>query len=184
MPQKNITDIVATIVGELTPLESEDRRRVIQASLMLLGESPVTSPERKTVDYENESRADVDLPPRARTWMRQNSLSTEQLHQIFHPGDDGMEIIVSAIPGKGKRERVRNAYILLGTARLISSGDAKFEDKDARAICERYGFFDGTNHVKYMKDGNEFTGSKERGWTLTAPGLKHAASIISELTKS
>jgi hypothetical protein len=184
MTRKNITDIVATIVGELTPLESEDRRRVIQASLMLLGESLVTSPERVAVDHANDSKDDVDLPPRARTWMRQNSLSTEQLHQIFHPSEDGMEIIVSNIPGKGNRERVRNAYILLGTARLVSSGDAKFEDKAARAVCERYGFFDRTNHMKYMKDGNEFTGSKEKGWTLTAPGLKQAASIISELTKS
>ena len=45
------------------------------------------------------------------------------------------------------------------------------------------GFFDGTNHMKYMKGGNEFTGSKDKGWTLTAPGLKVGASLVTQLSK-
>jgi hypothetical protein len=183
MTKKSVTDIVATIVGELTPLQSEDRQRVIQASLMLLGESPLATSKNPVQEKQNDVGDDSELPARVRTWMMQNNVSADQLQQVFHSGADGTEIIVPEIPGKVNRDRVRNAYVLLGLARLISSGEAKFEDKDARALCGRYGFFDGTNHMKHMKGGNEFTGSRSTGWTLTAPGLKMGAALILQLAK-
>jgi len=184
MSAKSITDIVAKIVGELTPLDSEERKRVVQASLMLLGETAVaeTKSAADTNKGEESSLDAGELSPRARTWSKQNGLSQESLSQIFHQGSDGVEIIVADIPGKGNRDKVRNAYVLLGIAKMISTGEPSFDDKDARALCERYGFLDSTNHAKYIKGGNEFTGSKDRGWTLTAPGLKHAATLVAELS--
>ncbi|WP_298368393.1 hypothetical protein [uncultured Bradyrhizobium sp.] len=182
MTQKSITDIVAAIVAELTPLQSDERQRVIQASLVLLGESPLAV-GKKLPEAQSETDYGNDVPARARTWMKQNHLSVNQVQQVFHTSSDGVEIIISEIPGKGNRDKVRNAYVLLGIAGLISSNEPRFDDREARALCERYGFFDGTNHMKYMKGGNEFTGSKEKGWTLTAPGLKQGAAIILNLTK-
>ncbi|OCK58057.1 hypothetical protein [Bradyrhizobium sp. LMTR 3] len=182
MTQKSITDIMAAIVAELTPLQSEERQRVIQASLVLLGESPLAASKKSTAGLSDADDSS-EMPARARTWIKHNNLSLDHIQQVFHVGSDGVEIIISEIPGKGNRDKVRNAYVLLGVARLISSNDPRFDDKDARALCERYGFFDGTNHMKYMKGGNEFTGSKEKGWILTAPGLKHGAALILDLTK-
>jgi hypothetical protein len=179
---KGVIDVVRIIVDELTPLESEERQRVIQASLTLLGEGSFKSAPK--VDDEEDSRVGdgEGVTARARSWMRQNGLVLEQLNDVFHFGPDGVEIIASEIPGNTNRDKVRNAYVLLGVARFLASGEPKFDDKAARVLCERYGFYDQTNHMKYMKGGNEFTGSKRAGWTVTAPGLKHAAVVIKRLT--
>lgn len=183
MMTKSVTEVVAAIVKELTPLGAEERRRVIQASLVLLGDAPVAAAVPPTSEAEGEV-ADPGLSPRARAWTRQNGLSLEDLQQTFHLEGNDCQLIVSEIPGKANRDRVRNAYLLAGAARLIVTGEPKFDDREARDLCERFGFFDPTNHSKYVKGGNEFTGSKEKGWTLTAPGLKQAAQLISELTRA
>src|SRR5262245_53981279 len=140
MTQKSITDIVATIVAELTPLQSEERQRIIQASLVLLGESP-SAISKKSAASQSDADDSSEMPARARTWIKQNNLSVDHIQQVFHAGSDEVEIIIPEIPGKGNRDKVRNAYVLLGVARLISSNEPKFNDKDARALCERYGFF-------------------------------------------
>jgi hypothetical protein len=182
MTAKSVTEVVAAIVKELTPLGAEERRRVIQASLVLLGDAPVVAAVHAP-DVEDEV-AESSLPPRARAWTRQNGLSLEELQQTFHIEGDDCQLIVSEIPGRANRDRVRNAYLLVGAARLIATGEPRFDDRGARDLCERFGFFDPTNHSKYVKGGNEFTGSREKGWTLTAPGLKQAALLISEFTRA
>jgi hypothetical protein len=151
---------------------------------VLLGETPIKA--TSTAPYtpqgeQGEDDVDSKMPVRARTWIRQSGLSVEQLHQVFHFGDDGIEIIASEIPGKNYREKTRNAYMLCGISKFLASGEAKFDDRAARELCERSGFYDQTNHAKYMKFGNEFTGSKDKGWTLTAPGLKQGAALILSL---
>jgi hypothetical protein len=182
MSKKGATQIVDMIVKELTPLESEERQRIIQASLTLLGEAPIKSGKRGVNESDDDGAAGGPGPSaRSRVWMKQNGLSVEQVSQVFHISTDDAEIIAHDVPGKTRRDKVRNAYILIGVARYLFSGDARFDDDTARVVCERYGFYDHTNHMKYMKGGNEFTGSKEKGWILTAPGLKHGAAIVQEI---
>ena len=181
MAKKGIAEIVGIIVAELTPLTSEERQRVIQASLTLLGESPMTL--AKGTDTQVPVReGDEKLPPRTRIWMQQNDLSAEQLEQVFHIHNETVAVIAAGMPGKNRSEQSRNAYVLTGAARFLATGEVNFEDKEARTLCESLGCYDSTNHAKYLKDkGNEFTGSKDDGWKLTAPGLKRAASLIKEL---
>jgi hypothetical protein len=176
MKTKSITQAVADVVDALTEFPPEERRRIVQASLTLLGDASVALDDK--VDGRN---ADDGLPAKARVWMKQYGVTAEQTSEVFHPGENGMEIIAS-IPGASRREQVRNAYILCGIARLLTNGETKFDDKAARQLCERGGFFDHTNHTKYMK-GSEFTGSKDKGWVLTTPGLKHGATLVIELAK-
>ena len=113
--------------------------------------------------------------------MQQHGLTAEQISQVFHFGDEGPEIIAH-IPGANRKEQVRNAYVLCGIGRLLTNGETRFEDNVARSICESGGFFDSTNHMKYMK-GSEFTGSREKGWVLTAPGMSLGASLVVQLSK-
>lgn len=182
MSKKSVTEVVSAIVDELTPLSSEDRLRVVEASLMLLGES-----KRRPVEQSGEqtvSASGDELPQAARIWMHQNNLTHDELQQVFHISTEGVEVIASEAPGKGRSEQVRNVYLLLGASRLLASGDASFDDKAGRAQCESLGCYDSTNHSKYMKDkGNEFVGTKTGGWTLTAPGKKRAAALVKEMSK-
>jgi hypothetical protein len=173
---KTATQAVANIVQELTDFSSEERRRIVQASMTLLGESAALPLPEQEVELQQEG----GLPAKARSWMKQYGLTPEQLNQVFHFGEEGVEVIAS-IPGANKKEQVRNAYILCGLGRLLGSGESKFDDKSARRICELGGFFDGSNHMKYMKC-SEFTGSREKGWVLTSPGLKLGASLVTQLS--
>jgi hypothetical protein len=179
MSQKTLTQAVTNIVRELEAFSSEDRHRIVQASMTLLGEVPMRLvPDGG--DGEPGQNQNVEAPAKARNWMAQYDLNFDQINQIFHFGEEGPEIIAS-IPGANRREQVRNAYILCGIGRLLASGETKFDDKVARRVCELGGFFDGTNHMKYMK-GSEFTGSREKGWVLTAPGLKFGALLVAQLS--
>jgi hypothetical protein len=179
--KKSMTAVVGEVVDLLTPLESEERGRVVRAALTLLGERSDDMGGAPLGSFGENERESGTVSGVARGWMRQNDLSAEQLQQVFHFADGDVRFIGADVPGKNNREKVRNAYVLLGVARFLSSGQTKFDDKAARAICDEYGIYDQTNHMKYMKGGNEFTGSKEKGWSVTKPGLKHGAILVKGL---
>lgn len=178
MSQNPLTQAVTNIIRELKDFSSEDRVRIVQASMTLLGEAParLISDEEDAGSHREKKG---ELPAKARNWMKHHGLTLDQVNQVFHFGDDGPEII-AAIPGTNRKDQVRNAYVLCGVGRLLAFGETKFDDKTARDVCEAGGFFDGTNHMKYMK-GSEFTGSRQKGWVLTAPGLNLGASLVAQL---
>jgi len=125
------------------------------------------------------------ISARAHIWMKQYSISTEELQQVFQLAAGSAEVIAGEIPGKNKKEKTYNAYVLTGIAGLISTGNASFDDKAARGLCERFGCYDQANHSSTIKDrGNEFTGTKDAGWALTAPGLKRGAALVKDMTKN
>jgi len=175
---KTIVEVVGTIVDELTPFGSDERRRAVDAAMTLLGEEKIKPPRADVTQGDDEDLG--TLSPRVKTWMRQNNLSMQELQQAFHI-ENGLAEIIAEIPGKNNKEKVRNAYILTGVSNFILAGEQKFDDTTARALCERVGIYDSTNHSKYMKIGNEFTGSRERGWTVTIPGLKAGANLVKEI---
>jgi hypothetical protein len=176
-------EAVSQIVNLLAPLSPEDRRRAIRASLALLGDEGVIPGEKGGPEGgEQDQGEDNGLPPRARAWMKQNDVTIDEIQQTFHMGDGVAEVIASDIPGKNGKEKTLAAYILAGIAGLLATGNAAFDDNSARGVCRSSGCFNLANHAAYLKEkGNEFTGSKENGWTLTMPGLKRGAAIVKEL---
>lgn len=186
MPSSKPSDIVGKIVDLLTPLSSEDRARVISASRTLLGEPGVDGMHRGDAGAGEPGvveEAALTATGKAKTWQKQNAITADQLGQVFHSADGKTDVIAAEIPGKNKKEKTLNAYVLSGIKGLLSSGEAKFTDKDARELCTSAGCYDSANHASTLKDkGNWFTGTKEKGWTLTAPGLKHGAQLVKGLT--
>jgi len=185
MAKANQTEILAKLIDLLTPLKSEERQRMVNASLTFLGDQvsgQIKSAEMRTeVGDDND---DLNLPIRARAWVRQIGLTSEQLQQVFHFADGKVDVIASDIPGSSAKVKTVNAYVLAGLAKYLASGDLKFDDKLARSVCATSGCYDNTNHATYLKaKGNLFTGSKE-GWAMTSPGLKHGAELVKALTKS
>ncbi len=176
MNTKNITEAVSTIVDELAEFSPEERQRIVRASLTLLGNSPQIASA-----YADEDTGDAQFPAKARMWMKRCGVTAEQIAHVFHRDGDDVKVIAT-IPGSTKREQVVNAYVLSGIAKLLALGESKFDDKSARALCELGGFFDSTNHMKYMKS-SEFTGSRDKGWVLTTPGLERGAALVSQIVQ-
>jgi Spy/CpxP family protein refolding chaperone len=183
MPSKT-AQIAGDIVELLTPLASEDRHRAVSAALMILGEQaiPLQAAANSNPETTPAGTSGERLPDRAKLWARQNSIDDETLQQVFHILDDGVEVIAAAIPGKSKKEQALNCYLLTGISRLLASGDTSFDDKQARSVCQQFGCYDNTNHSSYLKDkGNELAGNKDRGWSLTSPGLKSGAALVKQI---
>jgi hypothetical protein len=177
------TDETIKLVELLKPLPSEDRKRAIQAAMILLGEVQPSVPLRADTEEDATEQGDGfdTLTPRARSWMKQNDIAITQLQQVFHI-DEGRAEVIAGVPGKNKKEQTYNVYILAGLAELLVTGNTTFQDRQARALCESSGCYDSANHAVHLRNrGNEFTGTKDKGWTLTAPGLRRAAEIVREL---
>ena len=109
------------------------------------------------------------------------NLSGEELDQVFHFYSNGTFDLLN-VPGKSKREQTLNTYVLTGLGwYLASQGKRDFNDSMAREFCEQIGCYDQANHAAHLKSrGNEFTGDKIRGYTITNPGMKKGVALIKE----
>lgn len=180
----DMADVATKIVNLLKPLNSEQRQRVVEAALTLVGEAPARLQQKAGGETDISIKGGENLQARVQTWMRQNALTFEQLQQVFHTQDGNTEVIASAIPGANDKEQTLNGYVLRGVSCFITSGSPNFDDKSARGLCNTLGCYDPGNHATYLKGrGNLFAGSKEKGWTLTAPGLAKGAALVKEITK-
>jgi hypothetical protein len=185
MAKIKMTDVVTKMVDLLTPLSVEERRRAIAASLTLLGDQPSGSEQGAGASNREDAKVLPGPSGRAGVWMKQNNISMDELEQVFSIADGVVEVIASDIPGKDDKEKTYNSYVLVGIARLLATGSPNFDDKLARALCKTSGCLNRSNHSQYLKDkGNEFAGSKDKGWMLTAPGLKRGAALVKVLSKT
>jgi hypothetical protein len=179
----DIPAVTTELYNLLKPLDSSERTRIIKAALMMLGDDASDVETKKSAKAE-EPDDDSTLPAKAKSWMTKYSVTEEQLGHVFHI-DGGSEVIAAAAPGKNGKEKTINAYVLTGISSLISTGEAKFDDKTAREVCKNMGCLSETNHATYIKDrGNVIGGSKDAGWTLTGPGLKVGADLVKGLAEA
>src|SRR5882757_7160293 len=85
-----VAEVVSKVVALLEPLESQDRQRAISASLTILGESSQNgrpseaqrTPPADGKGSQRETEAD-GVNPRAKSWMKQNNVTPEQLEESF-----------------------------------------------------------------------------------------------------
>src|SRR5690349_16524698 len=112
MAKQKPSEVTAKIVDLLEPLSSDERKRVIQAALTLVGEAPLA------VAGGDGGGDTSELPQRARQWAKQNGLALDNLQQVFNIAADGVEVIAAEVPGKSKKVKTYNAYVLAGVAKL------------------------------------------------------------------
>ncbi|WP_440641197.1 hypothetical protein ACSHT2_08660 [Bradyrhizobium sp. PUT101] len=179
---------MGAVLAALEPLDAEERARVVawaMQKLSIQGHQTLkpNSPETKSLE-PNDTVQETPVSSKGALWMRQNGLTALHLSEVFHFEDSGAEIIASEVPGSSTRDKVKNAYVLLGLSNFLVNGTPTVGDKAGRSVCERFGIYDKTNHSKAFKGGNELTGSANAGWTVTAPGLRHAATLVKQISKS
>lgn len=183
----SITETLKSLVDLIEPLSPEERRRVVQGALAFYGDATVSatavdSSAGRGGTAHADAGSELGFAAKARAWMKQNDVSTELLEQVFHFGPHGHVELIASLPGKSRREQTLAAYILTGLGNFLTKGDGSFDDELARGRCETAGCFDAGNHAKFLKDkGNELSGDKQKGWSLTSPGLKRAAGLVKEM---
>lgn len=181
---KSITEATAKVHAILEPFESDERRRVVNAALILLGDDTTAGsrkPQHQRNDHIKEDGVTDagDFPPAAGRWLKKNGLEIDTLEHYFHFDDGNVQPIELPGDGKSKREKTINTYLMQGVAALLQSGTAAFDETAARDQCRKLGCYDSPNHGKYLKQfGNQITGSKSNGWKLTVPGLTAAAKLL------
>lgn len=165
---KATTDLVRL----LSPFTSEERQKIIHASLMLLGGSeaasvPPCGANAGTPGALGDAAKDAGeggLPVKAAAWVRQNGLTKEQLDHVFDIDGSTVTLIADNIPGKSLKDKTIAAYVLRGITQLLATGEPTFDDKAARKVCEDHGCYNSANHAVYLKYlGNLVTGSKSGG---------------------
>lgn len=174
-----LTVPMGKVVEILSPLDSDERKRVVQAAFALLGETAPAGSSSKAASPGSGGTDLSDVAPAAAAWLAKVKITREQLEHNLH--FDGGKVRVIGLPGRATKriDQVVNAYLMSGLASFLATGDASFTDQDARSLCEDQGCYDPTNHAKYIKEfGNRITGSKRSGWKLTTPGLTAAAELF------
>lgn len=179
------TDLKALVTGLfdlLEPAEPGERAKAIGAVLTMLGDDQI-APAKKSPALGNDEEDDgSEYPVKARQWMKKFGVNDEQIAHVFHVEDGKSEVVAHEAPGSSTKQKTVNAYVLTGISQLLTSGEPKFDDKSARAVCKSLGCLDESNHSYNLKGkGNLFGGSKDTGWTLTGPGLKTGADLVKGL---
>ncbi|HLL27686.1 MAG TPA: hypothetical protein VKT73_08550 [Xanthobacteraceae bacterium] len=172
---------LTTIIGVLTPLSSEERRRTVNAAMTFLGEDTdgPGDPHKP-----GKPGADEQGQPNVAKWMKQYGVNREELEHAFQFKDDGSFEVLD-VPGKSKRERTANTYILCGLGKFLATNQRNFDDAYARALCDTFGCYDQANHSAILQGHRtEFTGDKTKGYTMTPQGLKRGAALVKELAEA
>ena len=172
----------------LEPLTSDARHKAVAAVFAMLGESAGFGPTTGSVLFGSVQGGDPALKQsdsvakvssKAQLWLRQNEISDELLFEVFHYNGASFEYIGRDVPGDSNRSKTKSCYLLTGIASFLLSGEAAFQDSDARYMCEKFGCYDGANHSGSIK-ALALSGSKASGFSLTVPALRAGAGCLKE----
>lgn len=142
------------------------------------------SVSEKPADRESGAAARVEdgldsVSPVAKKWMARNNLSAVALGKIFSLGGDEIDLIAKKVPGKSKRERMYNVFLLKGVAAYLASGAARFAHDQVREACVHYDAYDSANFATYLKSFSaDISGDKGTGYALTPRGLSSGTDVI------
>ncbi|MFA5958845.1 hypothetical protein [Hyphomicrobium sp.] len=178
-------EALVSLLRILKPLTSVERHRAVAAAMTYLGEKYGGDGERRARsggrEEESSGLGGGDYPRAVSAWMKQHDIAPDEIDQVFQFQDDG-PFVIHDVPGKTKKERTLNAYVLTGVAQFLTTNDRTFQDAVARKFCEDIGCLDAANHAATLKDrGPEFSGDKNKGFTISNVGLKRGAAIVKEV---
>jgi hypothetical protein len=146
-----------------------------------------TSEERASAAprHEQQSAAETEddgISDAGKKWVRRNGLDSTSLGTVFSLGVDDIEVVANKIPGKAKKDRMRNVILLKGVAAYLSGGVARLSHAELKETCLHYDAYDEANSTKYIKAfASDVSGSAKSGYTLTSRGLASATELIKSM---
>jgi len=189
---------ISAVYASLKKLEPEAQKRVLNYVAMKLNigtsvgsslpteidslpepEVEVQTKERASESAEQTGEALEGISPVAKKWMTRNGLQEQQLSRIFSLGVDEIDLIAKTVPGKKKKEKMHNVFLLKGIAAYIGTGAARFTYEQAKETCLHYDAWDSTNFSFNFKSlAGEVSGSKDSGYALTPRGLSNGTELV------
>jgi hypothetical protein len=195
-------DAYRTVYLALKSLDAAAQLRVLRYSAEMLGlrfETPspdgrvhADRPEQSN-DYttnaptlEAQPSDDTDgLNSIALRWMRRSDLDPKDLRTLFSLGVDEIDLIAKSVPGKSKRERMRNVLFLKAIAAYLGTGAARVAYEQLKEAAIHYKAYDAANFAAHIKSfAADIGGTKESGYTLNARGLSAATDLIKQMLPS
>jgi hypothetical protein len=156
-----------------TPQEKEPEETEIGSAK----EEPTGRAEQPDDDLEGVS-------PAGRKWLARNGLQAKQLWKLFSLGVDEIDLIAGKVPGKSKKDKMHNVFLLKGVAAYLGSGAARFTHEQIKEACLHYDAFDAANFATYVKTlSADVSGSKGVGYTLTARGIANATELVKTMAQ-
>jgi hypothetical protein len=188
---------IESVVDALRDLPADARQRVLRyvAGKFSIGVQGLDQPRLENVvgGYRTAPTPTATLAssytegvsPVALKWMQRSGFSPQDLAPIFSLGGGEIDLITNDVPGKSKRQRMRNVLLLKGICTYLGKGVPRVAYDELRQACEHYDAYDGANFAANLKSFSaEVSGNKESGFTLSARGLSAATSLIRTMIKS
>ena len=190
----SITEIAGKMYELLEPLSSEDRHKCIKATMVFLGEEIVGSAKPSTHESSSAENNQPngkhrpaieianDFGEKLKRWMVKHQVDRGALDNLFHIEQEVVELIADSVPGRSKKDKTINCYLLVGIKNLIQNDEARFADKEAMEFCQRTLSYDKNNHTAHRQAlSSRASGDRSSGFSLTVPGLRDAAKLVKEM---
>lgn len=190
---------IRDIVVALEKVEAPARTRVLKYAADMLGITLATSMHNEADRNESSSyqeRSTFDTPPPeprqeneieginpvAIKWMKRSGFDPSELQKLFSLGQDEIDLVTKDVPGKSKRERMRNVLLLKAIAAYLGTGAARVMFEQLKEACLHYKAYDATNFATHLRSVSaDASGTKETGFTLTPRGLSAATDLVKSL---
>ena len=104
----DIPAVTTNIYNLLQPLKSDERQRVLKAALMMLGDDTAAAGAGSSSSKEQAHDGNLNLPAKAKAWMKKYEINAEQLGHVFHL-DGNHEVIASEAPGGNSKLQTINS---------------------------------------------------------------------------
>ncbi len=171
----------------LEGLEPATRSKAIRMILLAFDEVSEPSHARPMPAGTTSGVADLEsmhhvgnLNRRAQNWLRKHDVSEDVLERVLDVESD--YALIAHLPADSKREQTISCYLITGIQAMLRTGEAKFQDEDAIALCKTEGCHDRPNHAATRTQlGKRVTGDKDTGFTLTSVGLEQAAVLLKKI---
>lgn len=187
-PAPALLEVVAGCHKLLDGLDATTRSKAIKMILLAFDETSEGAPARgsggvfASAGAESEAEQPAGrLNRRSQNWLKKHGLDDNILERVLDL--DGDYSLVAQLPSERKREQAISCYLITGVQAMLRTGEPKFRDEDAVALCKIEGCYDRPNHAATRAQlGKRVTGDKESGFTLTSAGLEQAAALLKKVT--